>query len=332
MKNFAIIAVVATLALSACAGGGTTAGRTLAQPTSAQTLTPYRVPLTHSAAIDAAAALGAQQPGLRKPSDLGSTSTFNATIAILDAPRFGTGAQVNVAILGVEAVGADGIAYDVINYTTPMVVNMLAYQSSALVLGHALLPRQNYTTLRLVVKGSASSVVAWNTTYRVSYGYYDFTHVFTPAPSDISTVDFPVHLNMSTGDATLLADFNTVESVKIRAGIALIGSRFGSAPYSDSSVIVGTVANAAGTPVDSAVVAAVDANGNVAATTLTGADGSFEVHAIVGGVYHLVVHNDYVAASGDRIVANGADGTADVSGPTVAVPGGFKITIGPIAD
>jgi len=72
----------------------------------------------------------------------------------------------------VEAVGEDGNAYAVVTYRAPMLVNILQYRKSALVLGHAQLPNQRYTSLRLAVSSSASSVYTSNVTYPVQYGYF----------------------------------------------------------------------------------------------------------------------------------------------------------------
>lgn len=340
MKRLAALTVTSLLALSACSGGGTTATRApgVAAPApSKQILSAYRVPLTHSAAVDAAAAAGAKlhQADGRGTQGLGGLPTLDGlvdtTFAILDAPRFGADGQVNVAILAVQAIGADGVAYSLVNYPAPVVVNMLNYKRSALVLGHSPIPKQDYTTLRLVVQASASSLHAWGSTYPVAYGYYS-NHTFMPAAGDIANVDFPVKMNTSTGLPTILADFNTVESVKVRDGRAQIGSRIAAAPYNSSSVISGTIVNKAGTPVDGAVIAALDANGNVLNTTQSDDDGTFEIHAIAGGTYQLVVYNDYTTAAGDELQSEHADSSATLNGPQVSVPGGYSINVGKITD
>jgi len=335
MKRLAALAITSLLALSACSGGGTTATRVpgaLAPSGSKAVLTAYRVPLRHSAAVDAAAALGAaKQKGERGTQGLGSLPTLDAVFAILDAPRFGPDGQVNIAILGVQAIGADGVAYSVVSYASPIVVNMLDYKNSALVLGHAAIPDQSYTALRLVVQASASSVLAWGHSNPVTFGSYDH-HSFTAAPGDIASIDFPVKSDTSTGSMTIIADFNTVESVKIREGMSFIGSRIAAAPYDSSSIIVGNVVNNAGSAVTGAVVAALDTNGNVVVTTMSQDDGSFELHAIVGGTYQIMVYNNYVATSGDQFDSSFADSPNDLTGPQISVPGGYKVGLGNIVD
>jgi hypothetical protein len=339
MKRLAALAVTSLLALSACSGGGTTATLApgvVAPAPSKQILSAYRVPLTHSASVDAAAAAGAKlhqnQAGTRGTQGLSGMPTIDAIFAILDAPRFGAGAQVNVAILGVEAVGADGVAYSIVSYPRPVVVNLLDYKTNALVLGHNAIPNQNYTALRLVVQGSTSSLYAWGTTYPVTYGYYDGSHHFTASSSDISTVDFPVKLDTTSGAPIVLADFNTVESVKVRDGKAFFGSRIAAAPYNSSSVITGTVVNNVGAPVGSAIIAAIDSNGNVANSTMADDNGVFEIHAITGGTYQIMIYNDYTNAAGDELVSNAADSAADITGPQITVPGGYSVNIGKITD
>lgn len=327
MKRFFALAALALL--PACSGS--TGVSRAPDPSSATgTLSAYRVPLAHDAQIDAAAAAGAKLHG-RDASSIGSLPTIDVTIAIMDAPKFGFGDRVNIAILGVEAVGEDGNAYAVVTYGAPMLVNILQYKKTALVLGHAQLPSQRYTSLRLAVSSSASSVYTSSVTYPVQYGYFK-AHSFVAAPSDVALIDFPANVRPDTGAVTILADFNTVESIRLQNQVALIGSRIVSAPYDASSVIAGTVVNNASTPVSSASVSAVDANGAVAASTLTDADGKYELHALVGGIYQLQISNDYTTAAGDEIVSSGASSSTDVVGPKTVVPGGFKVTLPPIAD
>ena len=340
LKRLAALTITSLLALSACSGGGTTASRApgaLAPSGSKAVLTAYRVPLTHNAAVDAAAALGAAKlKGERGTQGLGGAPTVDGTVdalfAILDAPRFGPNAQINVAILGVQAVGADGVAYSIVSYAAPVVVNMLDYKTTALVLGHASIPNQSYSILRLVVQASTSSVLAWGHSNPVTFGSYDHSHSFTAAPADITSIDFPVQANSSTGSMTILADFNTLESVKIRNGMSFIGSRIAAAPYDSSSIIVGNIVNKAGSVVPGAIVAALDTNGNVVATTIAADDGSFELHAIVGGTYQIMVYNNYVASSGDEFASSLADSTDDFTGPQISVPGGYKVSLGNIVD
>jgi len=331
MKRLSALAVTAIVALSACSGGGSTAPRNsaaLVPNSTSSTLRPYLIPLVHSASLDASAALGAKQRGLRMPSSIGSLPT----ITIIDAPRFGVGAQINIALVAVQAIGAtDGITYTVTNYATPQIVNMLAYQTSALVLGQADIPSQDYT-VRLLVKGSASTLFSKNVTYPVQFGSYDRDHTFTANPSDLSAIDFPASVSSSTGAMTVLADFNMVESVKLSNGVAKMGSRVAAQPYNTSAVIQGKVINNATLPVGSAIVAALDSFNNVAATTQANDDGTFELHALAGGTYHLVVYNDYTSAAGDQLVSNGADSALMLSGPTVSVPAGYLINVGNIVD
>lgn len=336
LKRLAALTITSLLALSACSGGGTTATRApgaMTPSSSKAVLTAYRVPLTHNAAVDAAAALGAAKlKGERGTQGLGGAPTIDAVFAILDAPRFGPNAQINLSILGVQAVGADGIAYSIVSYASPVVVNMLDYKTTALVLGHSPIPDQSYSILRLVVQASTSSVLAWGHSNPVTFGSYGISHSFTAAPADITSIDFPVRTNNSTGSMTILADFNTLESVKIRNGMSFIGSRIAAAPYDSSSIIVGNIVNKAGAVIPGAIVAALDTNGNVVATTMAEDDGSFELHAFVGGTYQIMVYNNYVATSGDEFSSSIADSTDDLTGPQISVPGGYKVSLGNIVD
>ncbi len=340
MKRLAALAVTSLLALSACSGGGTTTrapGVNASSPTK-QILSAYRVPLVHVASVDAAAAAGAklQRDGTRGTQGLGGLPTLDGlvdtTFAIVDAPYLGDGAKVNVAIVGVQAVGADGVAYNIVTYSSPVLVNMLDYKSSALVLGHNPIPKQQYTKMRLLVQGTASSVYAFGQNDSAKFGSYDASHIFTADTSDTSAIDFPILLDASNSAPTILADFNTVESVTIAGNVAQIGSIITAAVYDNSTIISGTIVNNAGNPVSSAVIAAIDASGNVAQTTITEADGSFELHAIVGASYGLIIHNSYTTRAGDTVQAKNADGSADMTGPHITAPPGYKADIGKITD
>ena len=309
MKRFFALAALALL--PACSGS--TGVSRAPDPSSATgTLSAYRVPLAHDAQVDAAATAGAKRHG-RDASTIGSLPTIDVTIAIMDTPKFGLGDQVNIAILRVEAVGEDGNAYAVVTYSAPMLVNILQCRKSALIFGHAQLPNQRYTSLRLAVSSSVSSVYASSVTYPVQYGYFK-AHSFVAAPSDFALIDFPANVRPDTGAVTILADFNTVESIRLQNQIALTASRIVSAPCDASSVIAGTVVSNASTPVSSASVSAVDTNGNVAASRMTDANGKYELHALVGGTYQLQISNEYTSAAGDEIDSSGASSSSERRG------------------
>ena len=336
MKRFSALAITTILTLSACSGGGISSTGVARPPTAAGAvrLRPYALPVVHDSALDASAARGSKHTAAanRNVKTIGSMPTINATVLLTDAPRFGPGAQVNVSLVGVQVTGADGATYQVASYDSPVLVNVLNYQVSALSLGTANLPNQNYTMLRLTVQASDSSLVAYGVTYPVSYGNYDVAHVFTPATADVANIDIPISTTNSGTSISLLAHYNLIEKVKISEGVANLSSAIAAIPSDTAASISGMVVNNAGLAVAQAIVAAVDASGAVVNTALSNDDGTYQLSAMAGGTYTVVVYNNYTSQSGDTFVSNGADYTTSLSGPSVNVPNGYQAALPNIVD
>jgi outer membrane autotransporter protein len=72
----------------------------------------------------------------------------------------------------------------------------------------------------------------------------------------------------------------------------------------------------------------------VANTVNTDASGNFNLHTINAGSYQLVIYNNYTTASGQNIVASGADASqgASFQGPSVTVTAGGTTQVGTLND
>jgi hypothetical protein len=55
---------------------------------------------------------------------------------------------------------------------------------------------------------------------------------------------------------------------------------------------------------------------------VTDANGNFQINALTAGSYTLLIKNVWTNQAGASQTATGADGTADVTGPTVTVTAG----------
>ncbi len=297
-------------------------------------MAPYRMPLS----TDAAARAIKQYQTRHTKGTYGGVPTIVGEllqlvdVLLTDAPMFPSGSQVNLAVVEVDGL-AGGQVYPIITYSQPVVINVLDLQTSALDLGTASIPAMKYDGLRFVVDPTQSSVVTGGATYAPSFGVFDSRYAFTPFSAGLANVDFMQPFDATQGPVSMLVDFNVAESVNILpSGGAEIGPRLEAVPWDQSAVVSGTVANAAGSPVTQATVVALNADGSVAASTLTNANGYFEIHALRGSTYSVVVYNSFTAETGVTFSAIGADTTGPVTGPSFTVPDGYRANVGTIAD
>ncbi|GAC1424041.1 MAG: hypothetical protein NVSMB5_17940 [Candidatus Velthaea sp.] len=330
MKCNAFVALTA-LALSACTGGVTSSSLPSQAPVraaSSVSLMPYQMPILTDPRVQAAER--AYKSTLRDTKT--SYGGVPTALCITDAPNFGPGAQVNLAIVAVNA-RSGGTAYPVVQYSTPLVINVLNYMTTALSLGNFTLPALAYDGVEYVVDASKSTVVADGVTYPVVFGQFS-SRTFTASGSNLGTFYFPSPADATTGTAVnFLMEFSASHWVSLRNGIAEVSPR-GNATVTDrAAVIVGTVINLAGTAVSGATVAALDSTGKRVRLTRSHADGTFELHAIDGGTYSVVVYNAYAPDDSDEtIYATGNDPGASVTVPSVMVPAGYRIDLGAVKD
>jgi len=339
MNRIALVTIAGIFALSACSGGGSTAGHTSVQPSSARSIkmAPYQIPTTTSAAAQASEKAAKAK---KKPLDDcdpnndygGGAPDITGDLDFLDAPNFGPGAQINLAIVGVNAI-SNGSAYSLVTYDTAVVINTLDFQRQSLSLGSNSIPAIAYDGLQIVIDPSQSSVVSNGQTYPMTFGTFNpQTFAFQPSAAGIQSINFSVPFNGSQGNVHLLMDFNGVDSIALVNGVAQVSPALIGANAANSAVIGGSVVNNAGAPVVNATIQALNADGSVAATTVSANDGSFELHAINAGNYQVVVSNSFVPVSGQTVSAIGADGAAPLTAIPVSVPAGYRADLGQIQD
>lgn len=272
-------------------------------------------------------------------------------VDLFDAPMaLGPNAQVNVAIDGVNVV-AEGTAYPLVSYASPQVVNLLQLQQVADAI-QGQLPAGSYSSLELLVDPSQSNVVdnqgnTYPMVFRSGKGRWGWSSSRRSAPRGTAsavrgtedTAGGPptlyalaaaVSITAASGNTTDVAvDFNVLESVSIKNGVAYVTANLAAATQPSS--VSGVVVNQAGSPVAGATVLATDTNGNVDNTTVTASDGSFTLHALAGGVYTISVDNSYTSASGNTITAIGNDAGAAPSVPIDLAPSD-QLNIGTLID
>jgi hypothetical protein len=268
--------------------------------------------------------------GSRTP--LNSYGGVPATVSIIDAPSLPAGSQVNVAVVAVNAM-AGGVAYPIVQFASPVVVNVLDYQTQALALGSATIPALQYDGVQYVIDPSQSSVVTNGTTYPMVFGSFT-NRSFVPSGSGLAALFFPAPVNAATTAPNFVVDFNTAQWINLAGGIAQVGPQWGGAIWSQSAVIAGTIVNAAGQPVEGATIAAIGSGGAVVQAALSRSDGAFQLHAIPSGSYSLVVYNTYAPPTSDfTLTASGNDPVGpSLAGPSISVPSGYLLNVGPIRD
>ncbi len=255
-----------------------------------------------------------------------------AFASILDASNFSPGSQVNVAITEIDAMAA-GVAYPIVQFTSPVVVNVLNYQTSALALGSNTIPAIPYDGVQYIVDPTQSNVVTNGQSYPMVFGTFA-NRAFTPSGGGLASLFFPAPVDASTASPSFVIDFDTAQWIDLRNGVAEVGPQGGGTVWPQSAVINGTIVNAAGQPVSGATVAIYDPSGTLARATISGSDGTFELHALYAGSYSMVVYNAYAPQNADdTLTATGNDPVgASIAGPSITVPAGYRLQVGTIQD
>ncbi len=286
-----------------------------------------------------------------------------------DAPPVIGGLIPTSINIGIDAVNViyQGQIINIATYSTPDVVNIMANAGQPSNVGIGNVYTGNYDHIQFVVDVATSNLVANGTTYPIQFltgqatqssvGFGTGTttvvgNAYTMANSAAAAAAAPTpnpnQITMTVGGdfliqgspaAQIQADFNALESLNMNSSGQIVAVP---TLVADASVNVGnvsgTVLNQAGAPVASAVIVALDASGKVANTTNTDANGNFSLHTLDvndgGGVYQLVIYNNYTTASGQNLTASGADAStgAFIQGPSVTVTAQQTIALGNLAD
>jgi hypothetical protein len=339
MNRTALVTLAGVLALSACSSVGSTAGNPSAHSVSPNSvkIAPYTIPSTTSAAAQKSESTAKAK---RSTKDIGDPSSgyvgqipdFTGDMDFLDAPNFGPGAQINLAIVGVEAM-ASGKAYDLVTYDIPVVINTLDFQRQSLILGSNTLPGITYDGVRLMIDPTQSTVVSNGQTYPMAFGTFDpSTHAFAPGAPGVANFDIAMPFDGSAGNVHLLMDFNAVDSIVLANGVAQVGPALIGTNAAHSAVIAGSIVNNAGAPVSNATIQAINADGSVVATTVSAADGTFELHAIHSGSYRVIISNNYLPRNGHAIVSSNAGTTGVLPAIPVTIPDGYRADLGQVQD
>jgi hypothetical protein len=256
---------------------------------------------------------------------------FNISINLFDAPLIGAtagNAQFNAGILGIDAIDSVGDSWQLIANSAPQVVNLLALQSSSLQMGSGSLPAGTYPSIQLLLDPATTTITFNGQTYPARFT--DPNHPWWDPAQTVEAVDVPLTLAGNDGDSlTATLDFNVFQSANLADGVVYLTPTV--AGGMGSPTINGNVANAAGQPVSNATVIATDAHGNVANTTLTGADGSFHIRGINPGTYTVSVANTFTTNAGVTVTAAGADNGAAPSAQAVVGPN-TQLTIATLRD
>jgi carboxypeptidase family protein/uncharacterized protein DUF4382 len=319
MKRLLTLAIVMTLALPACTGS--TGGSQALPATSTQSAHQHVRHLQRSTASEG-----------RAPSDvIGGAPSFRFLLALLDAPLIGANASNSkfyAGILGVDAIDQNGDSWQLFGSNTPQVVNLLALQDTALNLGSGSLPAGTYTSMQLLLDPATTTVIYNGHEYPVRFRSPD--HPWWDSSQTIEAVSVALSVTGRAGDSlTGTLDFNVFQSANLSNGVVYLTPTV--AGGMGQAAIAGTVANRSGARVGNATVVATDANGVVANTALTEADGSFHIRGINPGGYTVSVMNTYTTAAGVTVTASKADAGAAPSRYVVVGPNS-QVNLGQLSD
>jgi hypothetical protein len=248
--------------------------------------------------------------------------------------------------LGIDAVNVvyQGQVTTIATYSTPYMVNVMANGGQPSSIGVGALYTGNYDHIQFVVDTATSNIVANGTAMPIQFQVGQSSQSTVGAGSGTSTTGNSTTVTMTVGGqfmiggtsaAAVMADFNAMESLNQNSSGQIVAQpTLFATGAANAGEIQGTVLNQAGQPVQNAIVVALNARGRASNTVNTDANGNFDVHAISAGTYQLVIYNNYTTASGQNIVASGADASqgASFQGPSVTATAGSITQAGSLND
>ncbi|HTA39099.1 MAG TPA: carboxypeptidase regulatory-like domain-containing protein [Candidatus Acidoferrales bacterium] len=271
----------------------------------------------------------------------GGTKMLNVNLSDASLPN-GSGIQaVNIGIDQIMVTDTQGNVTTVAQYSTPKVVNVMAYQDGAATpIGSGDVSQMTYASLTLVVDTASSGIVTANAATRAlsflnegtnsSSGFGAQTKT-APYGAGAVAITFSYPFKTQGSSVNLDVDVNVMESLlpgrspQLRPSLSVAQSGIEGGAQ-------GTLVNSSGAPVTNAVVVAVASDGTIAATTFTDSNGEFLLHTLNAGQYTLTIYNQYVSAAGWIINATNPTSSAMMPGGTVHVVQGQSAQVGTIAD
>ena len=339
MKRIGTVGVILALivALSGCSGS------------SGGSLPSTNVGVTSQTTSGAAPASNTPTGSKHSQSVLGGVGNLLAgTLAILlgDAPPVLGNMNVTQINLGIDAINVvyQGQVTTLATYSTPYVVNVMSNGGQPSSIGIGQLYSGDYDHIQFVVDTGTSNIVANGTTYPINFQVGAATQSTAGAGSGTVTTGNSTTITMTVGGAfmiggdpaaAVMADFNAVESLNQNSqGQIVAQPTLFAVATANAGQVDGQILNANGQPVTNAIVVALNAHGHVANTVNTDANGNFNLHTINAGTYQLVIYNNYTTASGQNILASGADSSqgASFQGPSVTVTAGQTTQVGTLND
>jgi hypothetical protein len=259
------------------------------------------------------------------------TLLFDLDFLLGDASPVIGNLNVSSINLGIDAVNVvyQGQVTTIATYSTPYVVNVMANGGDPSSIGIGQLYTGNYDHIQFVVDTATSNIVANGQTMPIQFQVGQSSQSSANAGKWTTTSGNSTTVTMTVGGqfmlggspaAAVMADFNALESLNQNSSGAIVAQpALYAVATANAAEVQGQVLNANGQPVTNAVVVALDARNRVANTTNTDVNGNFDLHAINAGTYQLVIYNNYTTASGQNIVASGADASqgASFQGPSV---------------
>jgi hypothetical protein len=325
------------VALSGCSGssGGSLPSATVssvAQTTSGATSTTGTSGTKHANEVIGGGALG----------------LLAGTLQLLlgDAPPVLGNMNVSQINIGIDAVNVvyQGQVVNLATYSTPYVVNVMANNGTPSSIGIGQVYSGDYNEIQFVVDTATSNVVANGTTMPIQFQVGAHSQSTAGAGTGTTTTGNSTTITMTVGGsfmiggnpaAAVMADFNGVESLNLTSqGQVVAQPALFAVATANAGQVDGQILNANGQPVTNAIVVALNSRGKVANTVNTDASGNFNLHTINAGSYQLVIYNNYTTASGQNIVASGADASqgASFQGPSVTVTAGGTTQVGTLND
>ncbi len=256
---------------------------------------------------------------------------LNLLLSLGDASPVIGNLNVSSINLGITAVNVvyQGQVTTLATYSTPDVVNVMANGGDPSSIGIGQLYSGNYDHIQFVVDTATSNIVANGTTMPINFQVGQSSQSSAGAGKWTTTSGNSTTVTMTVGGqfmlggnpaAAVMADFNAFESLNLNSSGNIVAQpTLFAVATANAAEVQGTILNASGSPVTNAVVVALNSYGKVANSVNTDVNGNFDLHAINAGTYQLVIYNNYTTASGQSIVASGADASqgASFQGPSV---------------